>query len=157
LVVGYLMIEPVLKINFADVTEGLPAFLTLAVMPLTYSIADGMFAGIVSFVLLKLLTGRLREISVTMWVFAALLLLAKILEAVVQYAATARQRRTSEMPDRCGNRRGFWHNICSIKPGAVLRYDHAQRLLHVETCARRLLYGDTHPDLIARTQMMHQS
>src|SRR5579859_2297124 len=83
LVVGFLMIEPVLKISFADITEGLPAFLTLAVMPLTYSIADGMFAGIVSYVLLKLLTGRLREISLTMWAFAVLLLLAKILDAVV--------------------------------------------------------------------------
>jgi AGZA family xanthine/uracil permease-like MFS transporter len=84
LVVGFLMIEPVLKVNFTDVTEGLPAFLTLAVMPLTYSIADGMFAGIVSYVFLKLLTGRMREISLTMWVFAGLLLLAKILDAVVK-------------------------------------------------------------------------
>lgn len=84
LVVGFLMIEPVLKINFSDVTEGLPAFLTLAVMPLTYSIADGMFAGIVSYVLLKTLTGRVRDVSVTMWAFAALLLLAKILDAVVK-------------------------------------------------------------------------
>jgi AGZA family xanthine/uracil permease-like MFS transporter len=83
LVVGFLMIEPVLQINFADITEGLPAFLTLAVMPLTYSIADGMFAGIVSYVLLKLLTGRVRQVSLTMWAFAILLLLAKILDAVV--------------------------------------------------------------------------
>ena len=83
LAVGFLMIEPVLKINFADITEGLPAFLTLAVMPLTYSIADGMFAGIVSYVLLKLLTGRVRQVSLTMWAFAILLLVAKILDAVV--------------------------------------------------------------------------
>jgi AGZA family xanthine/uracil permease-like MFS transporter len=61
----------------------LPAFLTLAVMPLTYSIADGMFAGIVSYVLLKLLTGRVRQVSLTMWAFAILLLIAKILDAVV--------------------------------------------------------------------------
>jgi AGZA family xanthine/uracil permease-like MFS transporter len=52
-------------------------------MPLTYSIADGMFAGIVSYVLLKLLTGRVRQVSLTMWAFAILLLLAKILDAVV--------------------------------------------------------------------------
>ncbi len=83
LVVGFLMIEPVLKVNFVDISEGLPAFLTLAVMPFTYSIADGMFAGIVSYVFLKLLLGRTRQISLTMWVFAVLLLLAKILEATV--------------------------------------------------------------------------
>lgn len=82
-IVGYLMIEPVLKLNFKDLTEGLPAFLTLLVMPLTYSIADGMFAGIESFVLLKLLTGRWREISLVMWGFALLLLLAKILQVFV--------------------------------------------------------------------------
>jgi AGZA family xanthine/uracil permease-like MFS transporter len=84
LVVGFLMIEPILKVNLRDITEGLPAFLTLAFMPLTYSIADGMFAGIVSYVLLKTLTGRAREVSAVMWIFAALLLAAKILDAVVK-------------------------------------------------------------------------
>jgi AGZA family xanthine/uracil permease-like MFS transporter len=83
IIVGYLMIEPVLKLNFREVSEGLPAFLTLLVMPLTYSIADGMFAGIESYVLLKLLTGRAREISLVMWGFALLLLLAKVLQVIV--------------------------------------------------------------------------
>jgi len=81
IVVGYLMIEPITRINFGEVTEGLPAFLALLTMPLTYSIADGMFIGIVSFVALKVLSARFRDISVTMWAFAALLLLAKLLDA----------------------------------------------------------------------------
>lgn len=83
IIVGYLMIEPVLKLNFKDLTEGLPAFLTLLVMPLTYSIADGMFAGIESYVLLKTLTGQVRQVSLLMWGFAILLLLAKILQVVI--------------------------------------------------------------------------
>lgn len=81
IVVGYLMIEPVVKIGFQDVTDGLPAFLTIITMPVTYSIADGMFVGIVSYVVLKTATGRAREVSWVMWIFAALLLLAKILDA----------------------------------------------------------------------------
>jgi AGZA family xanthine/uracil permease-like MFS transporter len=81
IIVGYLMIEPIVKIDLTDVTEGVPAFLALLIMPLTYSIADGMFMGIVSYVLLKLLTGKVRAISVTMWVFAVLLLVAKFLQA----------------------------------------------------------------------------
>jgi adenine/guanine/hypoxanthine permease len=81
IIVGFLMVEPILKINLSDETEGIPAFLALLTMPLTYSIADGMFMGIVSYVALKLLRGRVKDISVTMWVFAVLLLIAKVLDA----------------------------------------------------------------------------
>ena len=81
IVVGYLMIEPIIKIGFQDVTEGLPAFLALLTMPVTYSIADGMFVGIVSYVVLKTVRGKANEVSWVMWLFAALLLLAKILDA----------------------------------------------------------------------------
>ena len=81
IVVGFLMIEPVIQVNFKDVTDGLPAFLALIAMPLTYSIADGMFLGIVSYVLLKVLGGKFREVSIVMWIFAVLLLFAKVLDA----------------------------------------------------------------------------
>lgn len=81
IVVGFLMIEPVVQIGFNKITDGLPAFLALITMPLTYSIADGMFVGIVSYVALKVLTGKIREVSWVMWLFAILLLAAKILDA----------------------------------------------------------------------------
>ncbi len=81
IIVGFLMIEPVVKVAFQDLTEGLPAFLALITMPVTYSIADGMFMGIVSYVALKTLAGRIRDISWVMWVFAALLIRAKVLDA----------------------------------------------------------------------------
>lgn len=82
IIVGFLMIEPIVKIGFDDITDGLPAFLTLLAMPLTFSIADGMFIGITSYVVLKVVRGRIREVSWVMWLFAALLILAKVLDAV---------------------------------------------------------------------------
>jgi adenine/guanine/hypoxanthine permease len=84
ILVGFLMVEPILRLRLDDVAEGVPAFLTFLLLPLTYSIAEGMFAGIVSYVLLKLLCGRAREVSGTMWCFAALLVLGKVLEIVLR-------------------------------------------------------------------------
>ncbi|HUY76361.1 MAG TPA: NCS2 family permease [Ktedonobacterales bacterium] len=82
IIVGFLMIEPIVKIGFTDITDGLPAFLTLLAMPLTFSIADGMFIGITSYVVLKVVRGKIREVSWVMWLFAALLVLAKVLDAI---------------------------------------------------------------------------
>ena len=56
IIVGYFMIEQVTKIDFSDFTEGVPAFLTIAAMPLTYSIGDGLSIGIASYVIINLLT-----------------------------------------------------------------------------------------------------
>jgi AGZA family xanthine/uracil permease-like MFS transporter len=80
ILVGFLMMEPVLHLRLEDVTEGVPAFLTLLVMPLTYSIAEGLFAGVVTYVVLKLFSGRIREIGAVMWALAILLVLGKVLE-----------------------------------------------------------------------------
>ena len=81
IVIGFLMTEPLLEVEFTEVSEGLPAFLTMAVMPLSFSIADGMFAGILAFMVLKLVTGRAREVSGVMWGFGVTLLLAKLAQA----------------------------------------------------------------------------
>ncbi|MBU5590882.1 NCS2 family permease [Clostridium sp. MSJ-4] len=54
IVVGFFMIENVVKIDFSDFTEGVPAFLTIALMPLTYSIGDGLTIGILSYVIINL-------------------------------------------------------------------------------------------------------
>lgn len=72
IIVGLMMAEPVVRINFTDYTEGLPAFLTLVLMPLTYSIANGLIIGVLSYVLLKALTGRFQDVKPTMWVLAVL-------------------------------------------------------------------------------------
>ena len=60
--VGFLMMREVGSITWDDPTEAIPAFLTLTVMPFTYSITNGIGAGFVSYVALKLLTGRGREV-----------------------------------------------------------------------------------------------
>jgi AGZA family xanthine/uracil permease-like MFS transporter len=60
--VGFLMMREVGSITWSDATEAIPAFLTLSVMPFTYSITNGIGAGFVSYAVLKLLSGRAREV-----------------------------------------------------------------------------------------------
>ncbi len=73
--VGFFMMSPILKINFEDYTEAIPAFVTIIMMPLTYSIAEGIVFGMLSYVFLKLLTGKVKDISVVMIILAALFIL----------------------------------------------------------------------------------
>jgi len=73
--VGFFMMSPILKINFDDFTEAIPAFITIIIMPLTYSIAEGIVFGMLSYVLLKLLTGKVKDVSVVMMILAALFVL----------------------------------------------------------------------------------
>jgi len=75
IIVGFLMMEPIHKINLGDLTEGIPAFLTIVMMPLTYSIAEGIIFGVLSFVILKALTGRAKEVPFATWIIAFLFLL----------------------------------------------------------------------------------
>lgn len=70
--VGFFMMSPILRINFDDFTESIPAFLTIIMMPLTYSIAEGIVFGMLSYVLLKVLTGKHKDLSVVMIVLAVL-------------------------------------------------------------------------------------
>jgi len=75
IIVGYLMIEPILRVNFSDITEGLPAFITLILMPLTYSIANGLIFGILSYVVIKILSGKAKQVSLTMLIISAVFLI----------------------------------------------------------------------------------
>jgi len=72
IVVGSLMIRSVRDIDWDDFTEALPAFLTLVLMPLTFSITDGIAFGFISYALLKLVTGRAREAHWLIYAFALL-------------------------------------------------------------------------------------
>ena len=69
-IVGFLMMTQIKRIPFDDFTIGIPAFLTIIVMPFTYSIANGIGAGVVSYALLMLATGRAREVKPLMWIVA---------------------------------------------------------------------------------------
>lgn len=75
IIVGALMMESVKRIDFDDFTEALPAFLTIAIMPFTYSIANGISAGLVMYPLLKLVSGRAREVHWIVYLLAMLVVL----------------------------------------------------------------------------------
>lgn len=75
IIVGALMMMEVTNINFEDFTEGFPAFMTIIMMPLTYSIASGFGFGFVSYAAVKLLSGRAKEVSVFMWIITVIFLI----------------------------------------------------------------------------------
>lgn len=82
ILVGLFMITSVVKINFEDMTESLPAFLTIVMMPFAFSIAQGIVFGMLSFVLLKALSGQFKRISVAMWVIFLLFIVKLVLDAM---------------------------------------------------------------------------
>jgi adenine/guanine/hypoxanthine permease len=75
IIVGSLMIGAVTSIKWTDMTEAIPAFLTMLAMPLTFSIANGLALGFIFYPLLKVLTGRWREASPLVYVLAGLFVL----------------------------------------------------------------------------------
>jgi AGZA family xanthine/uracil permease-like MFS transporter len=75
IIVGALMIGAVTSIKWDDMTEAIPAFLTMLAMPLTFSIANGLALGFIFYPLLKVLTGRRREASPLVYVLAGLFML----------------------------------------------------------------------------------
>jgi len=74
-VVGFLMMQQVKDIDWDDIEIALPAFLTIILMPFTYSIAVGIGAGFVLYVLIKIIKGKARQVHPLMWITAALFLL----------------------------------------------------------------------------------
>lgn len=77
-VVGVFMMSAVMEINWHDLTEAVPAFLTIAMMPFAYSIAEGIVFGIVSYTLIKTFTGKTKDVSALMWVLSVLFVLREI-------------------------------------------------------------------------------
>ncbi len=72
ILVGVMMASSLTKIDFSDFTNAIPAFLTFAMMPLAYSIADGIIFGIISFVVLKIATKRTNEINLSLIILSIL-------------------------------------------------------------------------------------
>ena len=71
-IVGVMMCSPVMKIDWNDYSEAIPAFLTMLLMPLAYSISDGIMIGMISYVLVNVCTGKHQKVSPMMWILAIL-------------------------------------------------------------------------------------
>ena len=69
-IVGYYMLSAIKEVNFTDHTEAIPAFLVLITIPYTYSIADGIGIGFISYTILKLFSGRMEDIHPLMYVLS---------------------------------------------------------------------------------------
>ena len=77
--VGVLMLSSIQDIDLMDISEALPSFITVLTMVLTYNIAEGMALGLISYTLVKLLSGQWRQVSITLYIVSALLILRYIL------------------------------------------------------------------------------
>jgi len=75
ILVGALMTESIRRVEWAEFTEAIPAFVTLLATPLTFSIATGLSLGLISYTLVKVAAGRFREISPVIWILTALFIL----------------------------------------------------------------------------------
>jgi AGZA family xanthine/uracil permease-like MFS transporter len=74
IIVGSLMVRSVSRIRWSDITEAVPAFLTLIIMPVTFSITDGIAFGFIAYTVLKAASGKGREVHPGMYLLAAALL-----------------------------------------------------------------------------------
>jgi AGZA family xanthine/uracil permease-like MFS transporter len=73
--VGLFMMSPIIHIDFEDYTEAIPAFLTIIMMPLAYSIADGIMFGMLGYVALKLLSGKSKDVNFVTIIIAIVFLI----------------------------------------------------------------------------------
>ena len=87
IIVGLFMMTPILEIDLTDYTEAIPSFVCIIFMPFAYSIAEGITFGILAFTLLKLLTGRTKEITLFTWILAALLLIKILMPVISRFLA----------------------------------------------------------------------
>lgn len=78
ILVGLLMIEPIKKIPFSEFTESIPAFICIIMMPLTYSISHGILLGMISYVIINMLCGKFKKITVMMYILTILFILKYI-------------------------------------------------------------------------------
>ncbi|MGM0366691.1 MAG: NCS2 family permease [Actinomycetota bacterium] len=86
IIVGFLMMRMITRINFKDFDIGLPAFLTVAIMPFTYNISYGMGFGFISYTVIKLIRGKHRELHPLMIVVSALFAAGFIAESIIKRA-----------------------------------------------------------------------
>jgi AGZA family xanthine/uracil permease-like MFS transporter len=79
IIVGLLMVEQIKNVNFDDFSESIPAFVCMLMMPLTYSISNGILIGMITYVLMNMICGKFKKLSPAMYVLAVLFILKYIL------------------------------------------------------------------------------
>jgi adenine/guanine/hypoxanthine permease len=82
ILVGALMTESIARVEWKEFSEALPAFVTILAMPLTFSIATGLSLGLISYTLVKVASGKLREVSPLLWILTVLFILRYVYLAV---------------------------------------------------------------------------
>ena len=80
--VGFLMMQSISSIDFQDLTEGIPAFITIMVMPFAYSISKGIAFGIISYVICKIAGKKAKEVPVVTWILAVIFIANLVFEAI---------------------------------------------------------------------------
>jgi AGZA family xanthine/uracil permease-like MFS transporter len=83
ILVGVLMTQSIAQINWQDFSEAVPAFITMLATPLTFSIATGLSLGLISYTVVKVAAGKLREVNALVWILTILFILRYV------YLATA--------------------------------------------------------------------
>ena len=71
--VGVMMMGQAKKIDFSDYTEALPAFITVIMIPLAYSIGEGLMIGLLTYVVIKLISGKFKDLNIAICILAALI------------------------------------------------------------------------------------
>jgi len=79
IVVGLFMMSPVKEIDLGDFTEAIPAFLTIIMMPLAYSIAEGLVFGILAFIFIKAISGKYKDITIVTWIVGVFFVLKHLI------------------------------------------------------------------------------
>ena len=79
IIVGLLMAEQIKNVNFDDFSESIPAFVCMLMMPLTYSISNGILIGMITYVLMNMICGKFKKLSPAMYILAILFILKYIL------------------------------------------------------------------------------
>ena len=79
IIVGLLMAEQIKNVDFDDFSESIPAFVCMIMMPLTYSISNGILIGMITYVLMNMICGKFKKLSPAMYILAALFILKYIL------------------------------------------------------------------------------
>ena len=80
--VGFLMMQSISSIDFQDLTEGIPSFITIMVMPFAYSISKGIAFGIISYVICKIAGKKAKEVPVVTWILAVIFIANLVFEAI---------------------------------------------------------------------------